>query len=61
MYYCSLYRLTGDHSNLADFKLINFMITLQVIYKKTAIFEESKVMAFYINRFPLNCQLACVV
>lgn len=46
-----LYRLTGDHCNLADFKLVNFIMILQVIYKKKSIFGEPKVTAFYVNNF----------
>lgn len=42
---------------MADFKLVNFLTILQVIYKKPAIFEEPKVTAFYVNNIFLTASL----
>lgn len=41
-----LCRLTGDHCNLADFKLVNFIMILQVIYKKSQYLESLKLQPF---------------
>lgn len=53
LYYCPLYRLTGDDSNLADFKLMNFC---RLFIKKQQYLKSLKLQPF-MSTFFFNCQL----
>lgn len=54
LYYCPLYRLTGDDSNLADFKLMNFC---RLFIKNQQYLKSLKLQPFMSTFFFLTASL----